>query len=106
VDSIPTSANKEDHVSMGAISARKCRSVVQNAEAVVAIELLCGCQAVDLLTKGKPGRGTAAAYAVCRGKIPMLDKDRELSRDIEAMVELLRSGDIITEVERAVGPLG
>jgi len=56
VDSIPTSANKEDHVSMGTIAARKCRSVVANAEHVLAIELLCGCQALDLLTRGEPGR--------------------------------------------------
>jgi histidine ammonia-lyase len=105
VDSIPTSANKEDHVSMGTISARKCRSIIQNAESVIAIELLCACQAVDLLTKGRPGRGTEAAYKVCRQKIPMLDRDRELSRDIEAMRELVASGDIIRAVEERVGPL-
>ncbi|MEN6484146.1 MAG: histidine ammonia-lyase, partial [Syntrophobacteraceae bacterium] len=87
VDSIPTSANKEDHVSMGTISARKLRSVIENAEHVLAIELLCGCQAVDLLTKGTPGRGTAAAYAACREAVPRLDSDRQLSRDIETMVE-------------------
>jgi histidine ammonia-lyase len=105
VDSIPTSANKEDHVSMGTIAARKCRSIVANAETVLAIELLCGCQAVDLLTKGRPGRGTEAAYAACRVRIPMLDRDRELGRDIEAMTALLRSGEIIRRVEQAVGPL-
>jgi histidine ammonia-lyase len=105
VDSIPTSANKEDHVSMGTISARKCRSVIANAETVLAIELLCGCQAVDLLTKGRPGRGTEAAYKACRGKIPVLDHDRELSRDIDSMLALLRSGEIIDRVEEAVGKL-
>jgi histidine ammonia-lyase len=105
VDSIPTSANKEDHVSMGTIAARKCRSIVANAETVLAIELLCGCQAVDLLTKGRPGRGTEAAYAACRERIPVLDRDRELGRDIEAMTALLRSGEIIRRVEQAVGPL-
>jgi histidine ammonia-lyase len=105
VDSIPTSANKEDHVSMGTIAARKCRSIIANAETVIAIELLCGCQAVDLLTKGRPGRGTEAAYAACRERIPMLDRDRELSHDIEAMTALLRSGDIIRRVELALGPL-
>ncbi len=105
VDSIPTSANKEDHVSMGTISARKCRSIIQNAESVIAIELLCGCQAVDLLTKGRPGRGTEAAYKACREKIPVLDKDRELSRDIETMRELVMSGEIIRRVEERVGPL-
>jgi histidine ammonia-lyase len=105
VDSIPTSANKEDHVSMGTISARKCRAVIANAESVLAIELLCGCQAVDLLTKGRPGRGTEAAYKACRGKIAVLEHDRELSRDIESMLVLLRSGEIIDRVEEAVGKL-
>ena len=105
VDSIPTSANKEDHVSMGTISVRKCRSVIANAEAVIAIELLCGCQALDLLTKGRPGRGTEAAYRVVRERVPRLDADRVLSQDIETMVELLRDGGIIQEVQRAVGPL-
>ena len=105
VDSIPTSANKEDHVSMGTISARKCRSIIQNAESVIAIELLCACQAVDLLTKGRPGRGTEVAYRTCREKIPVLDRDRELSRDIDAMKELVLSGEIIRRVEERVGPL-
>ena len=105
VDSIPTSANKEDHVSMGTIAARKCRSVIENAENVLAIELLCGCQAVDLLTKGRPGRGTEAAYRACREAVPRLDSDRQLSHDIETMVDLVRSGEIIRRVEAAVGPL-
>jgi histidine ammonia-lyase len=105
VDSIPTSANKEDHVSMGTISARKCRSVILNAETVIAIELLCGCQAMDLLTKGTPGPGTRAAYRACRERVPMLDRDRELSKDIDAMTELVRTGEIIRKVEEAVGPL-
>lgn len=105
VDSIPTSANKEDHVSMGTISVRKCRSVIANAEAVIAVELLCGCQALDLLTKGRPGRGTEAAYRIVRQRVPRLDRDRVLSRDIEAMVDLLRDGAIIRAVEEAVGPI-
>jgi histidine ammonia-lyase len=105
VDSIPTSANKEDHVSMGTIAARKCRSVVGNAEHVLAIELLCGCQALDLLTRGKPGRGTGAAYRTVRKTVGRLDRDRLLSKDIEAMVELLRSGAVERAVAEAVGPL-
>ena len=92
-------------MSMGTISARKCRSIIQNAESVIAIELLCACQAVDLLTKGRPGRGTEAAYKTCREKIPVPDRDRELSRDIEAMKELVLSGEIIRRVEERVGPL-
>ena len=105
VDSIPTSANKEDHVSMGTISVRKCRSVIINAENVIAIELLCACQALDLLTKGKPGKGTEAAYRTIRERVPRLDHDRVLSKDIEAMVDLLHEGGIIRAVEAAVGAL-
>jgi histidine ammonia-lyase len=105
VDSIPTSANKEDHVSMGTISARKCRAVIANVESVIAIELLCGCQAVDLLTKGRPGRGTESAYRACRKRVAVLDKDRELSRDIAAMADLVRSGEIVRVVGDSVGAL-
>jgi histidine ammonia-lyase len=105
VDSIPTSANKEDHVSMGTISARKCRAVIANVESVIAIELLCGCQAVDLLTKGRPGHGTEAAYRRCRKSVPLLEKDRELSRDIAAMAALVGTGEIVRDVGAAVGAL-
>jgi len=105
VDSIPTSANKEDHVSMGTISARKCREVVKNTEKVIAIELLCGAQAMDLFTNIKPGEGTLVAYKAIRDAIPPLDKDRVLSKDIETMMHLMRSGKIIEEVERVVGTL-
>jgi histidine ammonia-lyase len=105
VDSIPTSANKEDHVSMGTISARKCREILRNAEYVIAIELLCGAQAMDLFTNLMPGRGTLAAYDTIRRVIPHLDKDRILSKDMETMVQLLRSGEIIHAVEGAVGKL-
>ncbi|OPX35985.1 MAG: histidine ammonia-lyase, partial [Desulfobacteraceae bacterium 4484_190.2] len=106
VDSIPTSANKEDHVSMGTISARKCREVVKNTEQVIAIELLCSAQAMDLFTNIKPGEGTLVAYKAIRDVIPHLDKDRVLSKDIETMMHLMRSGKIIEVVEKVVGTLG
>jgi histidine ammonia-lyase len=105
VDSIPTSANKEDHVSMGTISARQCLDVIRNAEDVIAIELLCGAQALDLFTNLKPGEGTLAAYQVIRETIPHLDCDRILSHDIAAMKELMRSGKILRAVEKKVGEL-
>ena len=106
VDSIPTSANKEDHVSMGTISARKCSEVVENTQKVIAIELLCSAQAMDLFTNMKPGEGTLAAYKVIRDTIPHLDKDRILSNDIETMMHYMRSGRILEEVEKVVGKLG
>jgi histidine ammonia-lyase len=108
IDSIPTSANKEDHVSMGTISARKCREILNNTEYVLAVELLCAAQAMDLLPQSQsyePGEGTRVAYRVIRERIPFLDRDRILSRDIETMVSLLRSGEIIKRVENAIGVL-
>jgi len=105
VDSIPTSANKEDHVSMGTISARKLREIVRNAEHVIAIELLCGAQAMDLFTNMKPGEGTLIAYKIIRDEVPHLEKDRIISKDIETMVNVMRSGKILKEIERAVGKL-
>jgi histidine ammonia-lyase len=105
VDSIPTSANKEDHVSMGTISARKCREIVKNSEQVISIELLCGAQAMDLFTNLKPGEGTLVAYKTIRDAVSHLDKDRILSRDIETLVHLMRSGKILEEVEKVIGKL-
>jgi histidine ammonia-lyase len=105
VDSIPTSANKEDHVSMGTISARKCRDIVKNTEDVIAIELLCAAQALDLFTNLKPGEGTLAAYRVIREEVSHLDSDRILSEDFAAMETLLRSGKILEAVEKKVGKL-
>jgi histidine ammonia-lyase len=105
VDSIPTSANKEDHVSMGTIAARKCRDIVANAENVVAIELLCAAQALDLFTNLKPGNGTMAAYTAIRRHIPHLVEDRILADDIAVMRALMHSGTILEAVERQIGPL-
>jgi histidine ammonia-lyase len=105
VDSIPTSANKEDHVSMGTISARKCRDMVENAEVVVAIELLCAAQALDLFTNMKPGEGSLAAYETIRREVSHMAKDRVLSKDIETVAGLIRSGLLVRNVENAVGRL-
>ncbi len=108
VDSIPTSANKEDHVSMGTIAARQCRDIMFNTEHVIAIELLCAAQAVDLVFRQKglsPGEGTKAAWKVIRKTIPYLDRDRLLSHDIAALTAMVRSGEIVAAVESAVGVL-
>lgn len=105
VDSIPTSANKEDHVSMGTIAARKCRRIVDHAEHVVAIELLCAAQALDLFTNLKAGEGTRAAYRVIREAVPPLEADRVLAEDIAAVLRLMRGGDILRAVEETIGPL-
>ncbi len=108
VDSIPTSANKEDHVSMGSIAMRQAREILTNVENVIAIELLCAAQAYDLLTENKPmkaGLGTREAYRVIRRFVPYMDRDRELYRDIESVVDMIRSEEMIKAVENAVGEI-
>jgi histidine ammonia-lyase len=105
VDSIPTSANKEDHVSMGTIAARKFREIVGNAEDVNAIELLCAAQALDMFTNLKPGEGTLAAYRTIREAVPHMASDRNISRDIQTVKEIMRGGKIIDAVQGAIGTL-
>ena len=105
VDSIPTSANKEDHVSMGTIAARKCREIADNVEAVIAIELLCAAQALDLFTNLKPGDVTLAAYRVIRDHISHLETDRFLAKDVADMTALMRSGLLVDAVEKKIGQL-
>jgi len=105
VDSIPTSANKEDHVSMGTIAARKCREIIKNSENVIAIELLCGAQAMDLFTNLKPGKGTQAAYKIIRDHVAPLVEDRILYKDIETVVKLIKDESILKGVENVVGQL-
>ncbi|MGD9310832.1 MAG: histidine ammonia-lyase [Desulfosarcina sp.] len=106
VDSIPTSANKEDHVSMGTIGMRHSRQILTNVENVIAIELLCAAQAYDLLSEKQPlkaGKGTREAYRIIRRHVPYMDQDRELYKDMETMLNVLRSGEILDAVEAAVG---
>ncbi|MEW5955930.1 MAG: aromatic amino acid lyase, partial [Candidatus Micrarchaeota archaeon] len=103
VDSIPCSADQEDHVSMGTIAARKAREIIRNAEAVVGIELICGCQAYEFQKPAKLGRGTAAAYDAVRSVSPKVEEDREFYRDIEAVAsQLVRSGRLLAKVEEKV----
>ena len=90
---------------MGTISARQCREIIDNTENVIAIELLCAAQALDLFTNLKPGQGTLIAYKVIRDSVPNLETDRILSKDIETVKALIRSGKILNAVEKQVGPL-
>jgi len=91
VDSIPTSANFEDFVSMGPIAAHKTMEILRNVEQIVAIELLCAAQGVDL-RKGatKLGKGTKAVYKLVRGRVPMLKEDRPLFKDVKEIVTLTK----------------
>jgi histidine ammonia-lyase len=105
VDSIPTSANKEDFVSMGAFAALKARELSRNARTVVAIELLCGAQGLEFREMLRPGQGVVAAHDFIRQAVPALEHDRAQTTDIEALSEMVREGSLVSRVERAVGPL-
>jgi len=88
-DTIPSSAGREDHVSMGMTAALKARTVVENAKNGLAIELLCAAQALDLRRPLKAGLGAQAAYETIRARVPHMADDRELHRDIAAVRDLL-----------------
>lgn len=124
VDSIPTSANQEDHVSMGTIAARKARDILNNFKNVLAIELLCALQALDLRTGEnqskskpkfvpdkidtvgkKPGIGVRTAYNTARKYLTHLDSDRLVHEDIKLAMQIIDSGEIVRDVEEVVGQL-
>lgn len=102
VDSIPTSANFEDFVSMGSIAARKAMEILRNVEHIIAIELLCAAQGIDFRGPEKLGKGTKAAYALIRKRVPMLREDRVLTNDIENVVDLIRSGELLKIIDSIV----
>jgi histidine ammonia-lyase len=105
VDSIPTSANREDFVSMGAYAALKAREVARNVRSVVAIELLCAAQGLEFREMLRPGRGVAAAHDHIRASVPALEHDRPQTPDIEVLSEMVRDGSLVSRVEDAVGRL-
>jgi len=101
VDSIPSSANQEDHVSMGANAARHALEILENVRLVLAVELLTAAQAIDLRPEGpaRLGRGTAAAHRYVRQAVSFLDHDRPLSPDIEALARLINTEQLLKAVE-------
>jgi histidine ammonia-lyase len=101
-DSIPVSASQEDHVSMGTIAARKARAVVKNVARILAIELMCACQALEFQGPEKLAPGTRRIYDLVRQVLPSLEEDRWLHPDIEAVTELVAEGRI-AEVAVAAG---
>jgi histidine ammonia-lyase len=105
VDSIPTSAGQEDHVSMGNASALKCLQVLANAERALAIELLAGAQGIEFLAPLEPGSGVRAAHDFVRTLSPTVVEDRPLAGDIESVAEAIRNGDLVAAVEREAGAL-
>ncbi|MCL7956941.1 MAG: histidine ammonia-lyase [marine benthic group bacterium] len=105
VDSIPSSANQEDHVSMGANAARHALEILDNVRTVLAVELVTAAQAVELRERGpdRLGRGTAAAFRQIRSRVRFLEHDRPLTPDIEAVADLIGSDTILAEVRQALG---
>jgi len=105
VDSIPTSAGQEDHVSMGNASGLKAWQVLANSERVLAIELLAGAQGVEFLAPLEPGVGARATRAFVRALSARLRDDRPLSGDIEAVAAAVRDGSLVEAVEAELGEL-
>ncbi|WP_346916325.1 histidine ammonia-lyase [Clostridium sp.] len=102
VDSIPSSANQEDHVSMGTIAARKARDIIRNAERVVATEILAACQAIDFRQEYTLGKGTKVAYESVRDVVNFIENDVVMYKEIDKVTELLRSGELASKVEEVV----
>ena len=105
VDSIPSSAGKEDHVSMGSISAKKLRDIVVNARACLAIEIMTAAAGLDQRAPLRPSRGVQAALAAVRARVAPMTGDRPLYTDIGALTELVSSHSLVTTVEETVGAL-
>ncbi len=107
VDTIPTFAGQEDHVSMGFFAVRKAATVVANVETVLSIELLSACQAIDIKRPKSclPGKGTKAVYNLVRREIPFMEHDREVKPDFDRCLELVRQGLVVEAAEKAAGPL-
>jgi histidine ammonia-lyase len=97
-DTIPTSANWEDHVSNGPIAGRKARQIIGNVERIIAIELLAAAQGIDFRREVSPasrlGVGTQLAYALVRSRVPFLDRDEVLYPHMNAIYELVAGGDL------------
>jgi histidine ammonia-lyase len=103
--SIPAAADQEDFVSMGWTTALKTKQIIDNAQAVVAIELMAGAQALDFRAPLKPGKGVQAAYDVIRRHVSHLEEDRPLYNDINTLKDVVQSGEVLDAVEKAIGTL-
>jgi len=95
-DSIPTSANFEDFVSMGTTAAQKAAQILENTEYIIAIELLCASQAIEYRGPEKLGKGTRKAYKKIREVVPPLKEDRPLNPDIEKLKTIIKKGTLLT----------
>ncbi|WMJ84240.1 histidine ammonia-lyase [Oscillospiraceae bacterium LTW-04] len=102
VDSIPSSANQEDHVSMGTTAARKACEILNNTRRVLAMEIMCACQAIDLRGNKGMGVGTQPAYETIRALVAPLEEDRPLYGDIDQCENAIIDGSLVSNVERHV----
>ena len=105
VDSIPTSADKEDHVSMGTIAARKFAQILKNAENVLSMEFLSASQAIDLLAPHKPAAAVLAAWTTIRKHVPFAEVDRVFAKDVDVIRGLVTSGELTQAIDKSVGVL-
>lgn len=105
VDSIPTCANQEDHVSFGTIGARKASQIIKHTQRVLGTELVCAAQGADFKGKDKLGKGTSAAYATIRKDVVFLEGDRILYLDIDKSQKIIKSGELLNEVQKAIGKI-
>lgn len=105
VDSVPTSTDKEDHVSMGVTSGRKLHEVISNTKSSLAIELLCNTQALDFQRPLKSSPGIEEAYNVVRKYVEPITQDRIFYKDINSIVNLINSREILNAVEKVTGEL-
>ncbi|HEX8709272.1 MAG TPA: histidine ammonia-lyase [Pyrinomonadaceae bacterium] len=94
VDNLPTSGGKEDHVSMGMTAALKLRTIVENAESMLAIELLAAAEGLEYRAPLRPGKGVLRAYEIVRSHAPRLTRDRALAEDIQKIADCIRRGEL------------
>ncbi|MBC7475113.1 MAG: aromatic amino acid lyase, partial [Candidatus Sericytochromatia bacterium] len=102
VDSIPTSANQEDHVSMGTIGARKALMIIKNLSNVLAIEALCGSQGIDFRKPIAPSNGVKFIHNLIRERVEFLDNDRNISEDINKINHLLNSEAFFDQIKNFI----
>lgn len=105
VDSIPSSANQEDHVSMGTIAARKAREILGNAKKVLAMEILGACQGIDLRGNKGLGKATDVVYNIVREQVSKLEEDRVMNLDINTCEEIIESNVLVEKAEEAISKI-
>jgi histidine ammonia-lyase len=102
VDSIPSSANQEDHVSMGTIAARKSRQILENVKRVLATEIMAACQAIDFRKNFTLGKGTFPAYKAVREVVDFIEDDKVMYIELDKITELISSGKLVASVSKEV----